>query len=310
MNAAQALEQIDFLYGTPLNVLSETLRGQLIAEDGYEFIAADSSAIESRKLNWLAGQEDVLEIYRGDGKVYEFNASGIYGVPISKVTSEQRQIGKVAELALGFQGGKSAFQSMAKNYGVKVPDRQAEAIKVAWRENHPKVVQYWYALEKAAIAAVAHPGEKFGAGAKGRQVIYKKQGSFLWCRLPSGRVLCYPYPKLEEFQTPWGEMKTGVTYMGMDSYSHKWTPQKAYGGLFSENVTQGSSACLLRYWIKALELKGYPVVMHSHDEIVCELPKGKGSVEEMESIMKTPPPWAAGLPLDAKGWRGKRYRKA
>lgn len=307
MNLAAARDHIEILYGSPMTVISECIRGFLIPKEGYEFIAADLSAIESRKLNWLAGEEDILQIYRTHGKIYEFNAAGIYHIPMAMVTELQRQVGKVAELALGFGGGKGAFQRMAKNYGVKVSDTQAESIKTAWREAHPKVVKLWYQLEQAAISATLNPNQTFRAG----RISYKRSGSFLWCQLPSGRVICYPYPEIKETETPWGAMKSQLTYMGTDPDTKKWTRQKGWYGVLVENVVQASSRDVLVEQMLLLEKAGYPIVLHVHDEAVVEIPIGykSGALAEIEKIMSTTPVWAPGLPLAAKGWRGNRYRK-
>lgn len=346
MNLSEARDTIDVLYGNPLDTISDCLRGFLIARPGHDLLAADFSAIESRKLNWLAGQDDVLEIYRGDGKVYEFNAAYTFGVSPKEITKSdpRRQIGKVEELAFGYQGGVGAMQTMAQGYGVTMapaydslwssatPERRAKAeaswardkkkatisreeyiasdlAKQAWREAHPKVVEYWYALEDAAIRAVLNPGQKFSAGAKGREVVYLMKGSWLLCRLPSSRAIVYPYPRIGEFETPWGARKEGLTYKGLDPETRKFQRQKAYGGLLAENVTQASSRCLLTDAMKRLEARDYPIVAHVHDEIVCEKEIGKGSIMEMEASMEEVPTWAKGLPLKVEGWRGKRYRK-
>lgn len=301
---------LDLSYGPVMDALADCIRGMIIAPPGRDLVAMDFSAIEARVLAWLAGEEKVLDIFRTHGKIYEHAASGIYGVPLDDVTKDQRQIGKVAVLALGYGGGVGAFQSMAKVYGVKVGDDRAEEIKKAWREAHPKIVRYWYDLESAAINAVSY-GVACKAGPEGRQVTFRMAGSFLWCRLPSGRVLCYPYPVIKDVTTPWGETKAALHYWAVNGVTNRWEETSTYGGSLAENVTQAVAACLLREGIRNLDGAGYPVVMHVHDEAVVEIPKEAPDdvVTHIEHLMATVPAWAAGLPMAAEGWRAARYRK-
>lgn len=332
----------------PMTAMSDCVRGFLRAAPGKDLIACDFSAIEARVIAWLAGQEDVLQVFREGGKIYELTAAGIYGVKITEITKEdpRRQVGKVAVLALGYQGGVGALQSMARNYGVKLEPALAvlmrratqehlrmtefvynlnkhkyeditkeefyasDLVKQYWREANPKIVNYWDDLNIAAIEAVNNPGKAFSAGAAGRQVTYKMSGSFLWAKLPSGGVLCYPYPKIE-MRAPFEDSikKPTLTAMGVDSYTKKFERYALYGGLLAENNTQAVSRDLLVPAMFNLEAKNYPVVMHIHDEVVVEVPKGFGSLDEVEKTVEVIPKWAAGLPIKAEGWRGERFRK-
>jgi DNA polymerase len=298
-------DEISLFYGSPMGVISEGLRGFLTAAPGHELLAADYSAIEARVLAWLAGEEDVLEIFRTHGKIYEHAAAMIFGVPMEEVTKEQRQIGKVAVLALGYEGGKGAFQMMAKAYGVKVSDREAEQIKNAWRLKRWKTVKFWRDLEAAAIAAVRYPGKKYAVGS----ITYLMNASFLFCQLPSKRVLCYPYPKVGEVELPWGEMKDGLSFMSENSVTRKFDREMGYGGKLAENVTQAVSRDVLAEGIIRAEERGAPVVLHVHDEIVSEVSEGSWKLEDFEALVAEQPKWAEGLPLSAEGWIGKRYRK-
>lgn len=301
---------INMFFGNPMQVLSDALRSFIVAEPGSELIWCDFASIEARVLAWLAHEQSVLDVFFGDGKLYEHTACGIYKIKLSEVTKLQRQIAKVATLALGYGGGKGAFQAMARGYGVKISDEEAESIKLAWREANKKIVRYWHDLERAAMNAIRNPGKVFMAGPREINAIrYKVAGSFLWCQLPSKRVICYPFPKIEAIETPWGEKRDAMVYMAEDSFSRKWEKQKAYGGLLSENVTQAVARDLLAESLVRLEEKGFPIVMHVHDEVVCELPKNTKTIEEMEEILTELPSWADGLPIAAEGAKGFRYQK-
>ncbi len=337
-------EHIDILYGSPIDVISNCIRGFLISAPNHDLIACDFNAIEARVLAWLAGQQNVIEIFNTHGKIYEHAAAQIFQKTMEQINQDQRQVGKVAVLALGYGGGVGALQKMARGYGValapsfsglwalaspdtrqwlekvylqnksKNPDISREEYlssdltKTFWRKDNPAIVQFWADLESAAISSVLNPGKKFEVGGPARGLIsYLTKGSFLFCRLPSGGVLSYPYPKVESIKTPWGEKKEGLTYKFEDKF--KWVRGPTYGGSLCENVTQAVARDLLADAMLRLEKKGYPIVLHAHDEAVCEMRKGEGSIDEMASVMCDLPLWAKGLPVRASGWRGTRYRK-
>ncbi len=359
-------EILELLYDRPLTVVADCIRGMIIAAPGNELIAADFSNIEGRDTAWLAGQEDKLDAFRafdnGTGAdLYLLAASAVYGVPV-KDAKHFRQVGKVCELALGFQGGAGAFANMAKNYGLKVgklfdgireraseATRQkaeagwesrgkrsgmekhawiaAELIKLAWRQKNHRIADYWKELNNAALDAYDNPGEVVVAG----KVRYRVNGSFLWCRLPSGRALCYPYPRLQsmimaEYPDGYqesmprheaieqglkivGDARSRLVYKTVDQWTRKFREKPFYGGLAMENIAQAVARDVMAEAMVRLEDAGYPVVLTVHDEIICEIPEGYGSLEEFNQIMTMLPAWAEGLPIAASGWRGHRYRK-
>lgn len=311
-------EMLDAVYGPVMDALADMVRGMLIPPPGHDFVAVDFSAVEARVLAWLSREDSVLDVFRAGGDVYKAAASGIYRKPVTEITKDERQIGKVAVLALGYGGGAGAFQSMARNYGVKMTDADADAIKLAWREAHPNIVNFWYQQERLAILAV-QDGQLYQHESG---VAWKKSGSFLWCRLPSGRVLCYPYPEIRAIETPWGETKDALTYMTVVSNlkakvlddpanSGTWKRVATYGGSLAENLTQAVARDLLAEGLIRLEAAGYQVVFHVHDEAVVEIPSrsDNGTLPRIEALMAEVPGWAKGLPLAAEGWRGRRYRK-
>lgn len=314
--AATAHKLITEKYGPPIKILSSCLRGIIRAAPGNHLLAADFANIEGRVNAWIAGEEWKLNAFReydlGIGPdLYKLSYSKAFHKTVEGVTKDERFIGKVMELALGYQGGVGAFKAMASGYGAKVTDDEAETIKSRWREAHPKIVSFWQAIESAAMSAVLSPGTKTGVERAGRRITFLVRGSFLWCQLPSGRVLCYPFPSVKPRMMPWGEEKNQVHFYGVDPETHQWTLQNTYGGKLTENVVQAISRDILVESMHRLDAKGYPIVMHVHDEVVAEVPASAPAetLTEFETIMSVVPSWAAGLPIAVEGWRGERYRK-
>lgn len=342
---------IEALYGNTLTVVADCIRGMITASPGHELFVADFSAIEARVNAWLAGENRVLDAFdafdRGKGPdLYKVAASDIYNRKPDQISKPERQVGKVALLALGYQGGPGAFAKMAKGYGLDIAtaaipvraaatpeniekankgwkDRgaktgmgearwmTAELIKLAWRDRNSRIVAMWHALEDAAIEAVQNPGKQVGTG----KIDYKRVGSFLFCRLPSGRVLTYPYPTLKRFPAPWTDdngkpvMRDGLVYKGVNSVTRQWSEQHFYGGLACENVVQAVARDCMVNGMMNVTKAGYPIVLTVHDEAVAERPLGEGSQEEFEALMVAPAPWMRGLPLAAEGYVSERYRK-
>lgn len=224
------------------------------------------------------------------------------------------------ELAFGYQGGVGSFHVMAKTYGVKVSDEKADEFKNAWRGAHPKVVKTWYDIQRAAIKAVQNPGEVYSCGHPGREAKFKVVGSFLWCLLPSGRAICYPYPKLLE-----GQYGPQLTYMTVPSQedrrkgkiihdpqnTNNWARIGTYGGSLFNNIVQGFCRDILAETMLALDAKGYPIVLHTHDDANLEvsLEHSDATRIDMERQMRTPPAWAQGFPLYAECAIMERYGK-
>ena len=300
------LESVELLYGDPMVAASTCIRGMIVPAEGKEFVCADYSSIEGRVLAWLAGEETALDVYRSGRDPYKVAAAAIYHIPYEEVQKPQRQIGKVAELALGYQGAMGAFNAMAAGYGVRVPDNEVSDIVEKWRDSRPFTTRLWRELEKACRAAVEGNGKVFLY----RGIKFALRGRrMLAMHLPSGRNLWYANPRIEPKVMPWGETKEVIAFDGVNSVTRKWGTQYLYGGLLAENATQATARDLLVSGMFHVEVAGYPVVMHVHDEMIAEVPAGFGSVEEFEKLMCALPPWAEDLPLKAEGWRGTRYRK-
>lgn len=314
--ATGSAEYVQMLYGEPLAVVGDTVRGMLRAAPGKQLDAADFSNIEGRVIAWLAGEDWKLDAFRafdaGKGHdIYKLAYGRAFNLNPAAVDDSQRQIGKVMELALGYQGGVGAFQKMAAGYGVKVTDERADELKEAWRAAHPNVKSYWYELEDAAVSAVRNKGKIVTCG----RVKFRVAGSFLFMQLPSGRAISYPYPEVVQRPVPWTNRdgtqayKPTLKYKGVDSYTRKWGDCYAHGGLLFNNAVQGTARDILAEAMVRVEDAGYPVVLTVHDEIVSETDEGFGSSAEFQKLMTTLPVWAEGLPIAAGAWRGVRYRK-
>lgn len=309
---------VELLHGAPLAAIGNVIRGIVRAAPGHDLIAADFANIEGRVLAWLAGETWKLQAFAdfdaGTGPdLYKLAYARSFGVAPEQVNSDQRQIGKVMELALGYQGGVGAFQSMAAIYGVNVADERAEELKIAWRNAHPATVKLWADLEDAAFCALQHTDQIYSCGRDG-VIKFCKHGSFMWVQLPSGRPLCYPYPRVTQKVMPWKDkqdrpvVRPAFTYKA--EVNRQWVDNFAYGGLWAENIVQATARDMLAEAMQRLEAAGYPVVGHAHDEAVAEVPLEWGSVEDFCRTMREQPAWATGCPIAAAGWKGTRYRKA
>lgn len=302
-------QYLDMMYGAPMHVLADCMRGMICAPEGHEFVCCDFSNIEGRVIAWLAGESWKLQAFRdfdaGTGAdLYKLAYARAFHIHVDDVDDHMRQVGKVMELALAYGGGIGAFQTMARGYGVEVSDARADELKDAWRKAHPKIVKLWYDLERAAIRAVLE-----GGIVRCGKIAFRKKGSFLFGQGPSGRVMCYPYPQVKQVETPWGQMKDALTYMVVDSVSRKWKRTSTYGGSLAENFTQFTARDIQTHAMCALEAAGVDLVLEVYDEIVCEAPIGALHVDTVATAMTTLPPWAKGLPVSAEGWHGRRYRK-
>lgn len=289
-----------------VGVISGCIRGMFCAGPGKELICSDFSAIEAVVLACLAGEQWRIDVFRTHGKIYETTAARVAGVPFESVTSDHplRKMGKVAELASGYQGAVGAWVQFGA-LEFMTEDEIKSAVK-AWRKDSPMIVKFWYQIEEAAVAAVGSPGQWFGY----RGIWYISDGNRLRCFLPSGRALTYQRPRLvyNKFN------RLAIQFEGWNTDSTKgprgWMAYDTYGGKLTENIVQAVARDILVHAMLNLEAAGYPVVLHVHDEPCSEVPLGYGSIEEYERIMQIPPAWAADWPIRASGgWRGQRFRK-
>jgi len=289
-----------------MKVLASCTRGMLVAGEGKDLMAYDFAQIESRIQAWLAGAEWKLKFFR-EGKIKIYNATGslMFGIkPEEVVDSGEDQLytaAKIGELACGYQGWAVAIEKFARQMGIKLNMDPAD-IAGKWREANSEQVQLWYDLTETAMYAVKHPGEAYAIPNK--KIMFKVEGRWLYMRLPSGRRIAYLDPEVQM-----GDRGEEVTYMGIDTYSRKWTRVSAYGGKWLQNACEGIGRDLLVSGLMNMEDKGYKTTLTVHDEGVFEVPEGFGSDEEAMRLMTVPLEWADGLPVKCEGWRGKRYRK-
>lgn len=299
------LEFISLLWESPLKVASSCIRSCIKASEGKEFICADYSAIEGRVLAWLAGEDPILDGYREGLDMYKVAASGAYGIKYEAVNKSQRQVGKVIELACGYQGWIGAFHAMAKGYGLVLPDDEIKTSILAWRDNRPMTVRLWAEIQAAAVMAIQNPDKM----SQYRQIKFRMCGPHLQCRLPSGRILWYPFVETRRGVNQWDKPVDRIFYWTEDSVTKQWVKKETYGGKLVENIVQGISLDITAGALIRMEESGWHPVMHIHDECVAEEDIGAKTVEELCKVMCELPKWAEGLPVEADGWKGPRYKK-
>ena len=293
-------EMLDMMFGNVPNVLSELIRTVLIPKPNHRFIVADFSAIEARVLAWIAGEQWRIDTFKNGGDIYCASASKMFKVPVEKhgVNGELRQKGKISELACGYGGSVGALKNMgAVEMGVQ--ENELQGLINDWRNANPHIVRFWYEVGNAAMKAI-----KEKTTVPLGKLVFAYERGILFIRLPSGRRLSYIKPRI-------GTNRFGgdsITYMGINS-AKKWNRLETFGGKLTENIVQGTARDLLANALINAANAGYDTVFHVHDEIICEVPNGYGSVDELCKLMCIKPEWADGLPLNADGFECEYYKK-
>jgi DNA polymerase len=345
---------VDLVTDNIMELTSSAIRGCLVAPAGKKLVVADLSNIEGRDQAWLAGEQWKLQAFRDFDTIVGTDARGepirkghdlykmaygkSFGVSPADVTKDQRQVGKVQELALGYEGGVGAFNTFAAAYAIDLEDlakkvlpvapawalEEAEqfyywyvvkeknsdmglsrdafmacdAIKRGWRQAHESISSYWGELKAAAVLAVDNPSTTIQC----RKLKLRRDGTWLRVGLPSGRAVCYPAVELTEDGT--------LTYMGINQYSRKWSRLKTYGGKIFENVCQAVARDVMAHNMPLIEAAGYEIVLTIHDEVLCEAPDTpEFNATHLSSLLAANPPWAPDMPLAAAGFETYRYRK-
>ncbi|MES1045314.1 hypothetical protein FOA22_12625 [Heyndrickxia oleronia] len=303
------VDALKLIYGNVPDTLSQLIRTAFVPSEGNLLLISDFSAIEARVIAWLAGEQWRLDVFNTHGKIYEASASQMFGVPLELIKKGNpeyalRQRGKVAELALGYQGAGGALAQMDKDQ--EIDPKDYPDIVRRWRSSSKRIVDLWYSLENAALS-VMRTGQP--AGVRGlilaRESDIQNGLDFLTISLPSGRKLFYVKPFLSE--NDFG--KEALHYWGLDQTTKKWTKMNTYGGKLVENVVQAIARDCLAITLERLENAGYQTVMHIHDEAVLDVPKDRANLEMVEKIMSQEISWAPGLPLNADGFISEYYKK-
>jgi DNA polymerase len=326
-----------------MELTSSAIRSTLMAPPGMKLVIADLSNIEGRMLAWLAGEEWKLQAFRdfdnGTGHdLYKLAYGKSFGVDPGDVTKDQRQVGKVQELALGFASGVGGFLTFARAYNIdleKLADEAAipeeimdqargmlewhrgkgrdpdlefglserawltcEAIKTAWRLAHPNTVSLWKAVEDGFRTAIDSPGKTLTV----RRIKIRRDGNWLRMGLPSGRCLCYPFPEVDD--------EGALFYKGINQFNRKWLKIYTYSGKLVENLTQAAARDAIAHNMPLIESSGYPIILTVHDEVLTEVPdRPEYNVNHLSAMLARVPEWAEGLPLAAAGFETYSYKK-
>lgn len=314
---------LECIYGDPMEAIASALRGMIIAEPGKQLYVTDFSAIEARVTAWLFDEEWKLDAfidvdngkgYNGSADMYLAAGSMVFGYPCltKKTHPKERQVGKMCELAFGYQGGVGAWRKFdPRQPGDEgyVPDEQVNIYKNGWREAHPNIVAGWWGLENAAIDTVLTGTPHYYAKVT-YEIVEDAAGRWLVCVLPNGRRLWYYNPEVETWVNSFGRTQRTLSYEGKDNKrGGSWGRIETYGGSLTENVVQAISRDLMVEAMIRVESAGYTIILTIHDEIVAEVKVGFGSMEEFDRLMTVVPIWASGCPIHASGWTGFRYHK-
>jgi len=299
-------ELITMLYEDISSLLSQLIRTAFVAKKGHTFAVADFSAIEARVIAWLAGETWRMDVFNSHGKIYEASAAMMFNVKVEEVTkgSELRQKGKIAELALGYQGSVGALTQMGGE-SMGLSETEMKNIVKKWRAANPNIVKFWRRIEDAAKAALKI-GE-FNLALADTFLIFRYDRKVLTIGLPSRRSLFYQNP---QFTTnKWGQ--TSIKYQGMNQETKQWGWVDTYGGKLVENIVQAIARDLLAFSMQQLNANNFDIVMHVHDEAICEIPE-KGASDDLDLMcryMEVQPDWAKNLPLVADGYLTPYYKK-
>jgi DNA polymerase len=307
---SETSDDIEDVYGdgTTLEVLSQALRGAIVPTPGKHLYVADYAAIEARVLLWEAEDDEHLGIFRRGEDIYCTMASSIYGYKTNKKDHpSERALGKVAVLGLGYQMGWEKFiDTCMKMAGIEISEELSQRTVSAYREKFWRVKQMWADQEAAALKATTYKGIPIPCG----RVVWKYEGRFLYCILPSGRRLAYPFAKVATKQMPWGDVREALSFKGINPVTRQWHTQTTYGGMLVENQTQAIARDLMAEAMLRCEQSGvYVPILSVHDELIAEADPAEGDVKEFEALMALCPDWAEGCPVEAEGWSGIRYRK-
>lgn len=307
---SQRWDELTMLYDSINDVFATLIRTMIIPPEHYAFAVADYSAIEARVIAWLAGEKWRQDTFKNGGDIYCASAEQMFHVPVEKHgrNAHLRKKGKVAELALGYQGGVNAMKRMGGE-AMGMTEEEMLDIVQKWRKKSPHIVALWNRIQTAAIKTI-ESGKDSYLSIKEKEIRFHmnfiENMEFLQIYLPSGRYICYAEPKLEETERGYQ-----ITYMGQNQTKHKWERLKTYGGKLTENIVQAIARDCLALTLMRISKTGYWTVMHVHDEVIVEVPKEMANkcLEQIEGIMAEPIPWAPGLILTADGFTSNYYRK-
>lgn len=299
------LETLEMCYGNVPDTLSQLIRTAFVAREGHIFVVADFAGIEARVVAWLAGEGWRMEVFRTHGKIYEASAALMFHVPVDEIgkTDPRRQKGKIAELALGYQGGVGAIRMMGGE-AMGLTEAEMKAIVVHWRQANPAIVSLWDELQRAAIRCLA--GEEVWVR---RGIRFRMEGGMMLVELPSGRRLAYPRARLEKVEK-YGRVALSIVYEGMEQATRRWGRQETYGGKLCENIVQAIARDCLATAMTRLEARGFAIVFHVHDEVIVEVPATQNdALAQVCAVFAEPVPWAEELPLRGDGYVTAYYKK-